>query len=505
MDVILGTAGQDVLVGTDAADEIDGLDGHDEIYAGAGNDLVRGGLGHDYIEGGAGNDVIYGGEGFDRLFGGDGRDFLYGGAGHDVLYGGAGRDILVAGAGFDILDGGEGGDLYLVGLDGIGFVEDFQDSGLAFADGGARDRIKATADGAVVGLITGFTLESSGIEIISSGGFADITIGGTNDAEIYDFSGVRLGGIRMIETLDGHDTVTGNHQNNRIDLGAGHDVAFGAEGNDWIWGGEGNDILDGGAGRDRLDGGAGHDILDGGEGGDVYFYGVDANGFFDVITDTGASEADGGGRDRIVATEDNVAIGLQDDFSAATSGIEVISGRRNDNVTLQASDAGVIWDFSDIKIYGIESINGGDGMDIITGSDRKNTIFGEGGSDVLTGGSRSDYLFGGDDSDFLYGGGRRDYLFGDAGNDVISGGAGNDMLHGGEGYDIFVFAPTEGRDRVLDFTDGEDLLDLTAFGVDFEDVNVRETSSGVRLDVGDMRIFLDGVDVEAIDATDFLF
>ncbi len=506
MDILLGTEGHDLLVGTDGANEIDGFEGHDEIYAGAGNDVVRGGLGHDYIEGGAGNDTLFGGEGFDRLFGGDGRDFLYGGAGHDILDGGAGRDVLVAGSGFDILDGGEGGDLYLVGLDGLGFVDDYRDSGASEEDGGGRDRIKAVEDGTVIGLISGFTFDSSGIEVISAGGFADVTIGGTNDAEIYDFTGVKMGGIRRINTLDGHDIVTGNHQRNLIDLGAGHDVAFGAEGNDWLWGGEGNDVLDGGAGRDRLDGGAGHDILDGGEGGDVYLFGADSNGFFDVVIDSGASEEDGGGRDRIIATEDDVAIGLQDEFSLETSGIEVIGARRNDNVTIQASDSGVNWDFSGIRLNGIESINGGDGQDVITGSaNRKNTIFGEGGSDTLTGGSRRDYLYGGEDSDFLYGGDRRDFLFGGEGNDVLHGEAGHDMLHGGEGFDIFVFEQGGGRDRVLDFTDGEDLLDLSAFDVDFDDLNVRETQSGVRVDVGDMRIFLDGVDIDTVDATDFLF
>ena len=487
-----------VIEGTALADLVQGTEGHDEFYGVAGNDVIHGGAGHDYLDGGAGNDILHGGEGFDRLFGGDGRDFLYGGAGHDVLYGGAGNDVLVAGAGFDILDGGEGSDLYLVGLDGIGFVEDYRDTGTT-----GRDRIKATADGAVIGLITGFDHATSGIEVIASGGFADVTIGGTNDAEYYDFSGIRLGGIRMINTLDGHDSVVGNEQNNRIDLGAGNDFADGADGHDRLWGGDGNDILLGGAGRDRLDGGAGNDIMDGGADADFYWFDTSSTGF-DTIVDTGASEAEGGGRDRILAREDGTVIGLTEDFSAA-NGIEVISARRNDNVTLQADDVGVDWDFTEVKLWGLEAINGGDGMDTITGSAGRDTINGGAGSDTLDGGRGRDTLNGGADSDFLFGGQGRDTLLGGDGNDTLHGGTGNDFLTGGSGRDVFVFEAGDGRDRVTDFTSGEDVLDLSAFGTTFEDIQLRDTKHGVRIDVGDVDIFLVGLTVDDIAASDFVF
>jgi Ca2+-binding RTX toxin-like protein len=60
-------------------------------------------------------------------------------------------------------------------------------------------------------------------------------------------------------------------------------------------------------------------------------------------------------------------------------------------------------------------------------------------------------------------------LLGDGGADVLTGGGGNDTLSGGGALDVFVFTPDFGADRVSDFdynpTGGQDLLDLTAFGI----------------------------------------
>tara|TARA_Y100000296_G_scaffold87245_1_gene131146 strand:+ start:166375 stop:173808 length:7434 start_codon:yes stop_codon:yes gene_type:complete len=67
---------------------------------------------------------------------------------------------------------------------------------------------------------------------------------------------------------------------------------------------------------------------------------------------------------------------------------------------------------------------------------------------------------GGDD--VISGGEGNDVIFGQEGNDVISGGAGNDVLYGGSGDDVFLFeAITDGVDDIMDFTVGEDSLDLS--------------------------------------------
>ena len=56
-------------------------------------------------------------------------------------------------------------------------------------------------------------------------------------------------------------------------------------------------------------------------------------------------------------------------------------------------------------------------------------------------------------------------ITGHAGSQTLAGGAFHDVLTGGADADVFVFGPGGGRDRITDFTDGEDLLDLSAFGV----------------------------------------
>ncbi|MEM8754819.1 MAG: endonuclease/exonuclease/phosphatase family protein, partial [Pseudomonadota bacterium] len=56
-----------------------------------------------------------------------------------------------------------------------------------------------------------------------------------------------------------------------------------------------------------------------------------------------------------------------------------------------------------------------------------------------------------------------DALVGGAGDDTLDGGAGSDAYRGNGGADVFVLG-VEGRDLVLDFTPGEDALDVSAFG-----------------------------------------
>ncbi|MEM9966720.1 MAG: calcium-binding protein [Pseudomonadota bacterium] len=73
----------------------------------------------------------------------------------------------------------------------------------------------------------------------------------------------------------------------------------------------------------------------------------------------------------------------------------------------------------------------------------------------------------------LLGSARDDILSGAAGNDIIEAGAGDDILLdggaedtlvGGPGADIFIFSPDAARDRVLDFRQGTDQIDLSSYG-----------------------------------------
>ena len=102
-----------------------------------------------------------------------------------------------------------------------------------------------------------------------------------------------------------------------------------------------------------------------------------------------------------------------------------------------------------------------------------------------------------------------DSFFAQAGNDRLTGGVGNDVLRGQAGDDVFVFEAGHGADTITDFTSGRDLIDLTALGVrGFAAVSARSVPGGVRLDLSDQgggTILLRGLDIDDLDAGDFLF
>lgn len=164
------------------------------------------------------------------------------------------------------------------------------------------------------------------------------------------------------------------------------------------------------------------------------------------------------------------------------------------------------------------TLTGGDGKDVLLGLGGNDTLYGAGGADKLRGGPGDDTYKVDDnaakvkenpnegtdmvlttlasydlpnnvenltytDADFLNpgtesftgignkgdniirGGIGDDYLSGLAGSDVLIGEAGADIMAGGSGNDLFFFraGETDG-DTVLDFTPGEDLLELVGFG-----------------------------------------
>jgi len=82
------------------------------------------------------------------------------------------------------------------------------------------------------------------------------------------------------------------------------------------------------------------------------------------------------------------------------------------------------------------TIVGTSGDDIISGTKNDDVIDGLGGNDVIKGGQGDDCLIGGDGNDQLKGGKGADEHFGGAGNDSIRGGHGNDELNGGAGDDV---------------------------------------------------------------------
>ena len=103
---------------------------------------------------------------------------------------------------------------------------------------------------------------------------------------------------------------------------------------------------------------------------------------------------------------------------------------------------------------------------------------------VKTGGAGAETLTGGPGDDLIAGGAGDDRLAGWNGDDILVDGAGADTLLGGPGADIFVLAGDGARDRIADFTPGEDRLDLSGLAMFYDPsrLDITPTGTGAVLD-----------------------
>ncbi|MCY4363582.1 MAG: calcium-binding protein [Gammaproteobacteria bacterium] len=268
----------------------------------------------------------------------------------------------------------------------------------------------------------------------------------------------------VINALAGNDTVNGN---------AGADTLNGDEGNDILNGGAGADIINGGPGDDTLDGGPGADMLDGGPGSDTASY--------------------------------------------QNSAVAVL-------VRLHNAAAVKFGDAEGDTLTGIEHLIGSPYNDVLAGDGEDNIMKGEDGDDVLYGGPAGgdDMMYGGNGDDRIFGGRGNDILTGGEGNDRLRGGPGEDtliadgdhmdVLHGGPDDDIFRFFPSDiGGGTIQDFTDGEDVIDLTEFTDinSMDDLDIVSRGDNVRIEVSGTdyltTIILSDFDMSNLDNSDFMF
>ena len=289
---------------------------------------------------------------------------------------------------------------------------------------------------------------------------------------------VVLPDIENLYGSDHADILAGDLRDNRLYGRAGNDELDGLEGNDVLLGEGNDDVLDGGEGNDFLLGGAGADMLRGGAGSDWASY---------QLSDAGVSVRLHNGTTRGGEAEG-------DTFPGA-----VVVGYTDSDGSPQT-----------VELPDIENLYGSDHADILAGDLRDNRIWGIAGDDVLYGGpgGGDDMLQGGDGNDRLYGGMGSDTLEGGAGDDLLWDGPDNDRLYGNEGSDVFIFNVGHGSDRILDFTNGEDQIDLSAFNLSgFDDLTASSESNNVTIDLsehGGGTILLAGFDIANLDATDFL-
>jgi Ca2+-binding RTX toxin-like protein len=345
-----------------------------------------------------------------------------------------------------------------------------------------------------------------------------VTLNFTQDYEIIRvvFEMAHLGTM-------GNDILDGDIKNNLIK---------GLEGNDTLIGGIGDDTLYGEVGNDTLDGGIGDDTLDGGDDNDTATYTDALNGVDVYLQFTGIET--GEGVDTLIGIEnligstfgDHLIGDISDNILSGGAGNDIMKGKGgtdvfyggdgDDNIYGDAGNDMLYGDASADILFGmggLDQLFGGDDGDFLYGGQGNDTVYGDVGDDVVKGNTGQDNLFGGagvDDlrggasSDFLLDGGAdNDFLFGEGGADTLNGGAGNDALSGGFGggvgdtqADVFIFADAAsgsgGFDRIKDFENGLDTMDLTAFGLTDFTTEVEILAMDV---VGGLRINFGGGDV----------
>lgn len=137
------------------------------------------------------------------------------------------------------------------------------------------------------------------------------------------------------------------------------------------------------------------------------------------------------------------------------------------------------------------------------GTDDDDFVMGTDGRDILQG------FFG---NDYLYGGAGDDFLFGHDGGDTLAGGAGNDIfffydveprhdLDWNGVLDIIEFPPIN---HIVDFTQGEDLIELSLWNTSFEDLEITYTDNSASFTSGNGEtVILDNF-TGTLSETDFL-
>jgi Ca2+-binding RTX toxin-like protein len=114
----------------------------------------------------------------------------------------------------------------------------------------------------------------------------------------------------------------------------------------------------------------------------------------------------------------------------------------------------------------------------------------------ISGSNFADILSGDGFGNILSGGAGNDALNGRSGIDRLDGGTGNDVLTGGTGVDTFVFKAGYDVDRVLDFANDQDRLDLRGFDFgSFAEVKALATDTAG----GDLRLDFGSGDVLTVD------
>jgi Ca2+-binding RTX toxin-like protein len=187
-----------------------------------------------------------------------------------------------------------------------------------------------------------------------------------------------------------------------------------------------------------------------------------------------------------------------------------ITGTASDNVLRGTLEAETV-----SGLAGNDRLAGGGARDLLQGGLGHDQVGGGAGDDILAGGFGMDRLSGGDGRDLVRGGAAGDILAGQAGSDrlmgesgtdYLAGGAGDDGLWGGADPDVFLFAPGHDADRIADFEDRLDLIDVSALGITDEGgLVIMPAGADTLIDTGAGTIRLEGISLWQVTRADFIF
>ena len=427
------------------------------------------------------------------------------GDGDDLITGSALDERFITRLGSDTLDGGDG-------IDTLRYDRSFVESvvvDLQNAQGGSA--------GYAIGQWTNdgqpdtFETFIDNVENVRGSREGGDDIAGNRDANVIE----GLGGNDTLDGSVGNDTIYGGEGADSIFGGVGFDTLYGDNGNDTLDGGTGADLIEGGEGADRILGGDGFDILNGGGGNDTILGGDspdrldggDGNDFLRAGTNFGGSV-------------DGIAGGLGNDTLLGEGGFDLLLGDEGDDSLDGGNQAdnlfGGIGNDTMLGGQGFDRLFGGGDDDLMFGGTDTDSLFGDGGNDTQYGGDQNDRVWGGGGNDELYGDADDDELVGGAGFDTLNGGTGDDVLTGAFNADTFVFEDGHGNDTITDFDalSGAEKIDLsaitTALITDIADLKANHLGASAPTDVlietgTGSSILLQGVDVDDLSASDFIF
>ena len=223
-----------------------------------------------------------------------------------------------------------------------------------------------------------------------------------------------------------------------------------------------------------------------------------------VLTIEGeASTLDGDG------TDNNLKGTVEDDNISAFAGNDTIDGGAGAD-TMNGGEGDDYYFVDNAGDVVVEAA--GEGYDRVsttityTLADNVEMATARGTSDLdLTGNDGNNWLNGNAGNNVLTGLGGNDRLQGLDGNDTLNGGEGNDNLYGNAGVDTFVFEDGDGTDVIRDFEDGETIDVSGTSAGSFDDLEIRDVSSGAYVDYGTGVIIVAGVAADDLDATHFEF